>query len=232
MSFGRHSLFASLSLALLLGCSSKNEPQQTLTPEADTAPAEDTAPWNTYPEGPYGLEKDNIFPPLEWDGYRDGTGEWTRIKMLDYYDPTGERGIHALLFIVSAEWCPPCKEEAKDLPGFYTNIYQPRGAKFITAMIEDSKKQPATQAVVDRWVRTYSINFDIVAAPAAEEVLPASSGIPRNYIINTRNMQIVRVNQGVNPDATRVPGLTALLDYNGAPPGPDAGAATDAATTD
>lgn len=218
-----------------LACASKND-TPTVTADTgvaeDTAPVEDTAPWNTYPEGPYGLTKGAVFPPLVLKGYAGGfeaksRGEWTDIKVADLYDPTGERKINAVLIIVSAEWCPPCREEAKDLPGFYTNLYQPRGARFLTTMTQNSKKAPADQATLDRWVTTFKPNFDIAIDPDSESI-PEASPIPRNYIINPRNMVIYRVNEGVNPDATIIPGLSPLLTANGAP----APAATDAATTD
>jgi hypothetical protein len=223
---GRSSIFA-FATVLLLGCgSSKDSTTPTNTGaadtgEADTGPAEDTAPWNTYPEGPYGLERNQIFPPLVFKGYAGGIdaknrGEWTEIKVQDFYDPTGERKINALLLVVSAEWCGPCREEAKDLPGFFTTLYQPRGARFLATMIQNTKREPGDQATVDRWVNLYKTNFDIVADPESESI-PEGSGIPRNYIINPRDMKIYRVNQGVNPDATIIPGLNPLLDYNMAP---------------
>lgn len=234
----RNTSLAALFLSLVVGCSSSNNNTNTTATDdtgstEDTAPAEDTAPWNTYPDGPYGLNLNNIFPNVKLSGYRDGaagTMEWTELSMQDYYDPTGERGIYAILVIVSAEWCGPCKEEAKDLPGFYTNIYQPRGARFLTAMIENASGKPADKAVVDRWVKTYKTNFDIAADPEGSTMLPKTDpkwGIPRNYIVDPRTMKIVRVNSGTNPDAVNIPGLKVLLDYNGAPTGPTT---TDAGT--
>lgn len=227
MMFRRTSLLAGASLFLFVACSSPQ--QQTVTdtgaPAEDTAPVEDTAPWLTYPEGPYGLLRGNVFPNLKLSGYRDGivgkeAGEWTEHSMQDYYDPTGERGVHAILFVVSAEWCNPCRIEAKELPRFYTDQYKPRGAKFISALYEDSKGNPADQLTVDRWVSAFDINFDIVADPDAESIAPGSS-IPLNYIIDPRTMKIYRINTGaVGSEATRIDGLRILLDYNGAPAAP------------
>ncbi len=235
MMFGRSALFA-FTVVMFLGCASKDDTKSVAGAAdtgvaEDTAPVEDTAPWLTYPEGPYGLEKGMVFPNASFKGYlggidAKGRGEWSDIKMIDYYDPTGERGIFALLVVVSAEWCPPCREEAKDLPRFFTSLYQPRGARFLTTMIQDSKRNPADQPTVDRWTNQYQINFDIVADPD-EQTIPAGSGIPRNYIINPRDMKIYRVNEGVNPDASIVPGLNPLLDFNMAP---KVTTTTDAAT--
>jgi hypothetical protein len=236
---GRTALAAFVGLSLFtFSCSSPKSTTPTTTAdtgtvEQDTGPVEDTAPWLVYPEGPYGLLRGNVFPPLKFKGYKGGlegknAGEWVDIEVQDYYDPTGERGIYALLLIVSAEWCGPCREEAKDLPGFYTTLYQPRGARFLSTMIQDSKRNPGDQPTVDRWVNLFKTNFDIVADPDSESI-PEGSGIPRNYIINPRDMKINRVNEGVNPDATIIPGLNPMLDYNGAPKLPST--ATDAGTS-
>lgn len=247
----RNTSLAALFLSLVVGCGSSNDNTNNAATDdtgstEDTAPAEDTAPWNTYPApgelhdatgnvlkdkdgNPkigYGLNRLDIYPNAKIQGYRDGKGgtmEWTDLSMQDYFDPTGERGVYAILVIVSAEWCGPCKEEAKDLPGFYTSTYKPRGAKFLTAMIENSSGKPADKAVVDRWVKTYGTNFDIGADPEGQTMLPKTDpkwGIPRNYIIDPRTMKIARVNSGTNPDATNIPGLKVMLDYNNAPAAP------------
>jgi thiol-disulfide isomerase/thioredoxin len=194
----------------------------------DTAPLEDTAPWLTYPEGPYGLKVGETFPNFAFKGYKDGTGEWTDISMIDYYDPDGTRGINGIYWVVSAQWCPPCREEAKILPGMLDRLYRPRGARFATAMIQDSKRNPATQLTVDQWLAAYRLNFDIVLDDEPQ-TLPSSGtvGLPYNYIINPRDMKVYRIIQGVNPEATTIPPLSSLLTKNGAPPPP----AMDAGTT-
>jgi len=47
----------------------------------------DPKPALTYPEGPYGKVKGATIDNMSWEGYRDGTGEWTTISLLDYYNP-------------------------------------------------------------------------------------------------------------------------------------------------
>jgi hypothetical protein len=226
-------LVSSCSLAFGAACSSKGAdtgpgvvppPEDTGTVD-DTTPPEDTAPppWATNPDGPYGLLKGNVFPNLSFDGYKGGAGgEWTTIKMIDYYDPDGTRGIYGILFVVSAEWCNPCRIEAAALPGMYTNLYKPRGAAFAGALLQDSKSNPADQPTLDRWIKAFKTNFDLVIDPDQTSV-PPSWSIPRNYLINPRDMKIYRINSGTSSDPTTVPGLTPLLNANGAPPLPDAG---------
>ncbi|MGZ3420021.1 MAG: TlpA family protein disulfide reductase [Polyangiales bacterium] len=224
----RHSLLALFIAGFSFACSSSSSKTTTdpgnggdddAAATDDTGPTEDTAPWLTYPpgiDGKYGLNRGDIFPNLSFKGYKGGEGQpWTDISMIDYYDPTGERGLYAILYVVSAEWCGPCQQEAKKLPGFLTNLYAKRGAHFMTGVIEDTSRNPADQATVDRWLKLSHLNFDAMADPGAKAF--AGTGIPRNYIINPRNMQIVRINTGVNPDATTVDGLDKFLDLMGAP---------------
>lgn len=194
----------------------------------DTAPAVDAAPWLEYPPGPYGVDaKGQIFPRLKFQGYVGGEGgEWKEIDTIDYYDPTGERGFYGVLIVVGAKWCGPCNEEAKSLPGFFTTMYKDRGAKFLSLLLQDSSTSiPATQKTADWWNSKYHLNFDLGIDPTSTSMPKSGAGIPRNYIINPRNMQIVCINSGVDPSYVGIPGLKPLLDYNGAPAGGDAGAA-------
>ena len=77
---------------------------ETAAPVDDSAPAADTAPALEYPPGPYGKAVGNVLPNLTWDGYRDGTGEWTKLSLLDYYDPDGSRKINAIKIGAAALW--------------------------------------------------------------------------------------------------------------------------------
>ncbi len=83
-------------------------------PDEDTgAPAEDTGappddtgspPAADYPPGPYGNAVGQTMANHSWQGYRNGTGPWTTIKMGDYYDPDGKKGITAIKVNLAAVW--------------------------------------------------------------------------------------------------------------------------------
>ena len=108
--------FLSASLASL-GCAAGAEdpPMTTAAGETGTdedgapiddtgAVEEDTAPPLEYPAGPYGKAVGSVMPNIAWEGYRDGTGEWTKITLLDYFDPDGSRGIRAIKIGAAALW--------------------------------------------------------------------------------------------------------------------------------
>lgn len=73
-------------------------------PAEDTGATEDTAPPLEYPPGPYGKAVGAVLPNVTWEGYKDGTGEWTKLSLLDYYDPDGTRGINAIKIGGAALW--------------------------------------------------------------------------------------------------------------------------------
>lgn len=220
------------TLLAVSACSSPGEaPTPTAEPDAgtaeDAAPAIDAAPWLAYPPGPYGVDaKGQIFPRLKFEGYVGGEGgAWKEIDMIDFYDPTGERGIHGVLVVVGAKWCGPCNEEAKKLPGFFETLYRRRGARFLSLLLSDSTDTiPATRKTADWWNSKYHLNFDLGVDPTSTSMPAGGAGIPRNYIVNPRTMQIVRINSGVDPTYEGIPGLKPLLDANGAPTGADGGA--------
>lgn len=229
---------SAIAVALPLACSSSKASDAPATADAETdAGLPETEPAKlTYPEGPYGLARGNVFPNLKFKGYRDAKGAWTDIEMLDYYDPDGSRGIHAIYITVSAEWCPVCKEDAKVLPLWYESHYKPRGAKFITSILETYDRKPATKEAVDLWVAAYKPNFDIVADPAGDTFPPTFKALPVNLEIDPRTMTVYRAFNNGTEFTKGVPGLDLLLDQNGAPTAPpivevDAGAEpTDAAS--
>lgn len=180
------------------------------------SPPADTAPPATgeYPSGSYGLSLGAVVPNVSLNGYREGTGTWGAIKLSDYYDPTGARGVKGVLITVSASWCGPCQEEARDLVRMFASPYKARGAKFLTAMIENSSRAPATQTTVDSWIKFAGTNFDIVADPSAL-LLKSGASLPFNLVVDPRTMKVTKSWSGSDSGATSIPSLDTVLSKNG-----------------
>jgi hypothetical protein len=190
----------------------------------DSAPP-DTAP--PYPDGPYGLTEGATFPDMRLEGYRDGTGEWIEIRLSDYYDPNGDRGINAILLNASAAWCPICNQLARELPTLDAR-FRPRGAKLIELLVDAPSTDPAIRKTIDDWQKKYALPVDTVIDPRQDWLSHGTPDFvfPTQWYIDPRTMTIVRrVNSG--PDGSSVAGTIAaqldlLLTANGAP-GADAG---------
>lgn len=170
-------------------------------------------PMPSYPPGPYGLSVGYVIPNLTLQGYRDGAGSWTSITLADYFDPTGARGIKGVLVSVAAAWCGPCKEEARQLVDLYGTTYKARGARFLTAMIEDPYRNPAKQSTVDAWITYAGTNFDIVADPESR-LFRSGASLPFNVVFDPRTMKVTKTWSGADPYASDIPALDAVIAAN------------------
>lgn len=207
------------------GCSSKSEPSVTSTDAQIEDTSTDTSLPKTdaksvgllYPARPYGLKQGEVFPRVKFKGYRAGSSNWEGIDIAEYYDPDGSKGINAILYVVSAEWCNPCREETKELPKLLDCQYKSRGAKFIQALVEDKDGDYASQPTLERWIKQFKLNYNLVLDD--EHITWAKgAGIPLNFFIDPRTMKIVRIKEGVSTSGSSIPGLHTLLDSNQAPP--------------
>lgn len=180
----------------------------------DTA-GEDTTVVDGYPAGPYANLAGSVFPPLVLDGYRDGDTTWTKLSMRDYFDPDGTKGVRALAVIVAAQWCGVCQNEAKWVPGAYTGNYQAKGARFITPLIQDLNRKPATRGVADEWRDRFTIPYAVAIDPTLS-TLPKAGGalsLPYVYVIDPRTMRVEKVYSAAQPPPT-LPALDAVLARN------------------
>jgi hypothetical protein len=213
-------------LLALVACSSADGSKGFGSSSPDAASADDasdsgSAP-SSYPPAPYGLQVGQTFPNASLPGYRDGAGSWTTISFEELYDPDGSRGIRGIYVNLSAPWCAACQAEGQDLPSKYASSYRAKGARFVTALLEDAQQQPASRATLDTWIAQYHTNFDIVAD--GELTLVPKSGssggsipLPYNYVVDPRTMRITQINSGPFMYGGVIPGLDTLLTKNGAP---------------
>src|SRR5438105_4803394 len=102
-----------LLLIFLLGCSSGGSPKSFDQGSGDAGgggPADTGASVScTYPSGPYGSTAGSFV---------EGDFAWTcagnGVSAADLFDCDGTKGINAIVFDVSAEWCAACVSEASD----------------------------------------------------------------------------------------------------------------------
>ncbi|MGZ3477239.1 MAG: peroxiredoxin family protein, partial [Polyangiales bacterium] len=168
-------------------------------------------------EGPYGMKVGQTFPDFELEGYRDGKGAWTALRLKDLYDPKGEKGVTAIYLSLGAAWCPGCQGEANSLPAKYPD-YKKKGARFFSVLLQAADHSPATQATVDQWLERYPINYDIAADGAFASFPDGSSGsigLPYDMAIDPRTMKITYVKSGpLFLGTAGFPGVDELIAKN------------------
>ena len=192
-------------------------------PRPDTAFAEDAADpadatlviADGYPAGPYGKTKGATFPPLTLAGYRDGSPTWSTVSMKDYFDPDGTKGIRGVLVVAAAEWCGVCQGEVKWVTASYASAYRAKGARFVTALLQNGARSAATQATATLWRDTFSIPYAVAIDPSLS-TLPESGGaltLPYSYVLDPRTMRVVEVTSAAQTPPT-IPALDAVIAKN------------------
>ncbi|MGZ3455418.1 MAG: peroxiredoxin family protein [Polyangiales bacterium] len=177
-------------------------------PPSDTGPV-DPGPTGAYPSGPYAIATGSTYPNVSLNGYKDGAGAWTTIAASDYYDPTGSRGIKAVLVVVSAAWCGPCQEEAKEMPS-YKAKYAPQGIRFLEVVIENLTGDPASQPTIDSWKKMASLDVDVAADPSKNACPKGSIGLPFNTLIDAKTMKVIETWSGAD---TGTGSISAVDDF-------------------
>ncbi|MBK7584385.1 MAG: hypothetical protein IPI67_29790 [Myxococcales bacterium] len=165
----------------------------------------------TYPPGPYGTSVGSVpNPSLSWQGYFEGAATATTIKIEDYFDCDGTRGIHAVFLAQSAVWCGACQEEAQDLNNVMAGGWTQKGIRVLTLLIEDNSGNPAQLKHAEAWKNTFKAkSWSVVADPAFTFKNSGSNGLPLGIIIDPRTMKIVKKMSGYSPSNPTLVNLAA-----------------------
>lgn len=165
-----------------------------------------------YPAGPYGVNIGETYPNASVMGYRDGLNVYAPIKMSDYYDPTGDRGIKAVLVDAALSTCAPCKDEFMYLPALF-DTYGPQGAKFLVALMDPSPNE----GKIKTWLTYTKVPYPKfeVASTMVQPFFPSGSSLdtPKNTIVDPRTMKVVDAWVGESQPKTSK-ALAALIAKN------------------
>lgn len=166
------------------------------------------------PPGTTGFLEGQVLEPVALEGYVQSRGEYGPMSLCDYWDPDGNKGIHALLVIRSGAWCVPCQELATVMRTAAPPYLQ-RGARILEVLVQGrTDKLPATQTTVENWINTYLCPYDVARADLA--ALKTSENVPMCFFVNPRTMVIDSVHMGSNIfDGEVCDGLEAVLVANG-----------------
>ena len=208
----------------LIACSSaaptgdptKPDPNKPVQPvEPAPVPVYTTA---DYPTAPYGIEPGSTLADFEWTAVLAGApkGTSSKIKLSDYYDPDGARGINAVLYVTSAEWCGACRAEAQTFESKIRSDWGAKGVLLLEAMIEDIPRVRTLEAIlpaIDRWRSQYGlIDVTMPADPTFHFARSGTNGLPVNIIFDPRTMIVKARLDGFGPAAESA--INSLVNAN------------------
>ena len=212
--------FLIVCLALLAGCGPDRSFEgknvygsETVAASSSTSSGYMNHPW---PDGDQGTGLGQIVPEqMAWQGYIEGqsnpapTTLWPR----DWYDPTGELGINAVMVIVANHDCAKCKQEAEFLQNRMAAWKsQDRMIKVTTLLIDSKTGGVASWEDALDWKKVYyqvdeAVGSDPLSTFLTEKVL----AMPYHAIINPRTMRIIETQEGL---IDKYDGLEKLADSN------------------
>lgn len=146
----------------------------------------------SYPSGPFGSAPGSfVRSDLSW------ACAGTDVSSSELFDCDGKKGINAIVFDVSAEWCAACVAEAADFKTLAPQ-YEKLGVKAVTLMVQDGSYAPATLSAASEWKQKFNLTIDVCADPSFA-FQPSGSGsvtLPVAIVVDPRTMRIVHVSQG------------------------------------
>jgi hypothetical protein len=152
-----------------------------------------------WPSGKIGLMEGYVVPrSLSWQGYLAGTETLTTIKISDYYDGDGSKGINAILIDESATWCGPCNQEAPVIEQAMKGQWGPDGVRVLTLMVENANHQRADTSTALQWIGIHNLtSVDVAADPTFMfGSVTGTNGLPTNVLIDPRTMKIQKITPG------------------------------------
>lgn len=208
---GLGSAFA-LALLGITGCSTEYvEGDGEPAPEFSAIGQEEVPEAAEYAPGPYGYEKGKILPNFTFIGFPNfmANSGMTYVQLADFYNPTGTEVFpegspygagqpkpKALLMLMSAAWCGPCKQEASHLKTKYGAEVKPGGGHILGLLVEAVDGSPAKYSTAAAWADTYDVDYSLVIDPTRQALSVYEPAFPGNMIIRTSDMKIIEVVAG------------------------------------
>lgn len=183
-----------LPLAFTLGCSSSSSsPLPEVTPEGPGASdrkdagADSSAPKPRFPPGK------ELDPGLSWEGFPKGETEPSTIRLADYHDEDGSKGIHALLLTQDAFSCAFSSTATQEIQARYPG-WEASGIELVQLVVYDNrtgKDEPADIESARRWKEQYDASWSVGADPDFTFHEIGHNPLPIQIVVDPRTLTVV-----------------------------------------
>lgn len=156
----------------------------------------------SYPCGPYGGQEGSVVENFAFQGVRDprapGASADTleTIRVGDFYDPTGSKGIKLLLLNTAALWCQACKVEHGELPELYSDR-EARGLRLLSLVFQDNEYDPAEPQHLQAWLDAFTPSYPTALDPEYQmKAFGPPDQQPLNIVVDARTMKVLQKTVG------------------------------------
>lgn len=158
----------------------------------------------------FGLRVGDPVPPhLAWLGYQPGSNEITTIRITDYHDPTGEKGIRALVITEGSPSCGPCVQEAADLNQRLSGPWVIDRVAVLQLMVDDGQDGPPSNTSVQNWRTFVKASWAVGLDPSFTFARGGSNPFPVQLVIDPRTLTVFARYDGYQSSLPKVDELVA-----------------------
>lgn len=179
-----------------------------------------------YPAAPYGTQLDSVIANVEFLGWSRpveagfDTNNFEKVRLSDFYDPDGSKGIKVIMINSSAGWCSVCRAEYKGSYGMCAGTFstctsdnncsggktcekkslndhylelKDQGVVFLGTLFEDSSNPPKPAKPLDlqSWADSYNVEFPMALDPGFKlGSFFTADATPMNLVVDAKTMRI------------------------------------------
>src|SRR6478752_4809742 len=163
-----------------------------------------------YPAGPYGTGLHATLQNFAFLGWHDpvaanyGQTKLEEVRLSEFYDPTGTKGIKLIWLNASAVWCSVCRSEMRDIKSNAVHAeFAAKGVQMVVTLFEDNKSGPAKPLDLHNWgsAPEHSIDFPLLLDPGFKlGAFFTSDATPLNLLVDARTMRVIASTMGYSTD--------------------------------
>jgi len=127
---------------------------------------------------------------LSWEGFVDGSDTASTIRLSDFHDPDGSKGIHALLLTQESLTCAFSYDAAEEIQK-RAPAWSKDGIEVLQLVVYDDKDEPATVEVARKWKDHFEATWNVAADPEFTFHEIGHNPLPIQIVVDPRTLTVV-----------------------------------------
>jgi len=144
-----------------------------------------------------------------WEGYPEGSSQAGTIKITDYSDSDGQKGIHALVLVEIQMTCGACVTAAQELPNKLSQSWNDLGIKVIHLVVTDTSGAAGTVQAALQWKDNFAATWAVAADPTFTFAKQGTNYMPVQVLVDPRTLEVRKRKEGYDGAFTEAEQLAA-----------------------